>query len=318
MTAYHHAPARMLALRLDAAMSELTPQLAPDVLAACQAGAAEAADALGRALGGQFTLQVGEASSYAAATPPAGFAGSGLAILLRYGAAGLAILLPESSGLVPAWCGAPDATGESKLSTLAQELSMLLAPESLMADKFDARRVASLADALRQAETADGAALVTLAASSGEHKGELTMVWPLAAPEKLFESATPAPAAGTATATAPTAGANSPAPASQPAKRKPQSFAELPSYSQSLLKIPVVVSVELATKKESLDEIVEMVSGSILKFDKGCDQLLTMVVGGQQVAVGEAVKIGEKFGFRITAMTLPEERFLPVRRPKAG
>jgi flagellar motor switch/type III secretory pathway protein FliN len=83
-----------------------------------------------------------------------------------------------------------------------------------------------------------------------------------------------------------------------------------------LLKIPVPVSVNLAVKKETVQEVVELVPGSIIKFEKGCDELLHMVVGGQTIAEGEAVKIGDKFGFRVTAMVMPEEHFIPVQRPR--
>jgi flagellar motor switch/type III secretory pathway protein FliN len=100
--------------------------------------------------------------------------------------------------------------------------------------------------------------------------------------------------------------------------RKPRDFSQLPSYSRSLLKIRVPVSVHLAAKKELVQEVVELAPGSIIKFEKGCDELLHMVVGGQAVAEGEAVKIGDKFGFRVTAMLMPREHFIPVRRPRAG
>ncbi len=42
-----------------------------------------------------------------------------------------------------------------------------------------------------------------------------------------------------------------------------------------------------------------------------------MVIGGQQIAEGEAVKIGDKFGFRVTAMVLPSEHFVPLKRRTA-
>jgi flagellar motor switch/type III secretory pathway protein FliN len=99
---------------------------------------------------------------------------------------------------------------------------------------------------------------------------------------------------------------------------KPRDLAQLPSFSRSMLKVSMPVSVHLATKRESVQEIVEIVPGSIIKFDKGCDELLHMVVGGQAVAEGEAVKVGDKFGFRVTAMLLPREHFVPVKRPRAG
>src|SRR5687767_3430897 len=107
-------------------MAELNSEIAAQVVAACQTNADEAAGALARALGGTFTLKVGEAGSFDAEATPAGFDGAGLMLLVRVGDVGMAVALPAASGLVPDWCAAPDATGESKLATLAQELSMLL------------------------------------------------------------------------------------------------------------------------------------------------------------------------------------------------
>jgi flagellar motor switch/type III secretory pathway protein FliN len=49
-----------------------------------------------------------------------------------------------------------------------------------------------------------------------------------------------------------------------------------------------------------------------LQFEKSCEELLDLEVNGQAVAVGEAVKVGDKFGIRVTSMILPEERFLPI------
>jgi hypothetical protein len=37
-----------------------------------------------------------------------------------------------------------------------------------------------------------------------------------------------------------------------------------------------------------------------------------MEVGRQELAEGEAVKVGDKFGLLITSMTLPSERFWSV------
>jgi flagellar motor switch/type III secretory pathway protein FliN len=90
------------------------------------------------------------------------------------------------------------------------------------------------------------------------------------------------------------------------------SVTELPSYSRSLLKINVPVRVVLANKKESVHDVVELAPGTIVKFSKSCEESLALYVGDQLVAEGEAVKVGDKFGFRVTAMTLPEEHFLKV------
>jgi len=103
-----------------------------------------------------------------------------------------------------------------------------------------------------------------------------------------------------------------------PAPSQPLDFSSLPAYSRSLLKIQVPVRVILASRKESLKDIVELAPGTIIKFDKACDELLHLHVGDQPVAEGEAVKVGDKFGFRVLAMLMPEEHFLKVRRTKAG
>ncbi len=101
-------------------------------------------------------------------------------------------------------------------------------------------------------------------------------------------------------------------PASMPAVRR--GLSTLPKYSQSLLKIQVSVSVQLAAKKELVQEVITLAPGSIIKFDKGCEELLQMIVGEHTIAEGEAVKIGDKFGFRVTSMLMPREHFVPVRK----
>jgi flagellar motor switch protein FliN len=91
------------------------------------------------------------------------------------------------------------------------------------------------------------------------------------------------------------------------------STAALPSYARNLLRISVPVTVTLAEKKQPLDRIVELAPGSIIQFDKSCEQMLDLSAAGRKIAEGEAVKVGDKFGLRITSIVLPDERFEPVR-----
>ena len=88
---------------------------------------------------------------------------------------------------------------------------------------------------------------------------------------------------------------------------------KLPNFTRSLLKVEVPVSVKLASKKQTVDEILRLGSGSIIQFDKGCDEMLEMEAGDHPIAEGEAVKVGDKFGLRITSIVLPDERFKAVR-----
>lgn len=293
-------------------MSGLTPDIASEVVAACEAGAEEAAGALGRSLDGEFTLSVGEAGTFASDAAPEGFDGPGLAVLLKFGAEGFVALLPESSGMLPDWYANPDPTGESKLSTLAQELSMLLVPETLMADDFSAARVENLSAALANAKVADNGAFVPLEISAGETKSNLNLIWPLAAPESLFpaeaENETTEPAA--TPAAEPTAAKQAPT--------QPLDFSALPAYSKSLLKISLPLRVVLAEKREKLVDVTELAAGTIIKFEKNCDEALQLCIENQLIAEGEAVKIGDKFGFRVSSMLMPEEHFTKVKPRSAG
>ncbi len=302
-------------------MSEFVPSIAPDVVAACQAGAGETASALSRSLDNAIEVTVGEAAVYDPASPDAAWAGPGLAVLLTVGSEGAIALLPESSGLLPEWYQKPDATGTSKLATLAQELGMLLLPEQFMPDDFRAAYVPHLGEALSRANVAHGSGYVPLTLTSGEKQGVLHLLWPASQPQELFNApkAAPEPAAVPSPPPAPVA-ASPPAPA--PVETKPQPVAPprapalsgLPPYTRSLLRIQVPVLVTLAHKRQPLNKVVELRPGSIIQFNKSCEEMLELEVNNQVIAEGECVKAGDKFGLRITAMKPPEERFKTVRK----
>jgi flagellar motor switch protein FliN/FliY len=101
--------------------------------------------------------------------------------------------------------------------------------------------------------------------------------------------------------------------AATPGDSEGPDLSKLPPYTQSLFKIRVPVSVNLASHKQSVQDIIELVPGSIIKFDKSCDELLELVVGDQPIAEGEVVKVGDKFGLRVQNMILPQERFIAIQ-----
>lgn len=92
---------------------------------------------------------------------------------------------------------------------------------------------------------------------------------------------------------------------------------KLPPYTRSLLKVSVPVSVTLATKRQSVREVIELVPGSLISFEKPCDEPLELAVNQRPLARGEAVKVGDRFGIRIAEIILPEERFQAVK-PEAS
>ena len=68
-------------------------------------------------------------------------------------------------------------------------------------------------------------------------------------------------------------------------------------------------SVTLAATRQPMSRVLELAPGTILHFEKSCDDPLTLSIGHCDIAVGETVKVGEKFGLRIMSMTMPEEKF---------
>ncbi len=88
---------------------------------------------------------------------------------------------------------------------------------------------------------------------------------------------------------------------------------QLPGYIRSLLKIEVTASVVLASKRVLLRDVLDLANGSIVQFDRAYDEPIELTIGEHVIARGDAVKVGEYFGLRITSIVLPEERFARVR-----
>jgi flagellar motor switch protein FliN/FliY len=285
-------------------MSQLTPEIAAEVVAACTAGIAEIGEALGRVLDAAATVQVGEAATFAESEAPADWNGPGLVIAMIVGDESAIAVLSEGSGLLPDWYKNPDATGESRLMTLAQEFGMLLLPEALMPSDSKAGRVGNISQSFLRGSTSWPLSYVPLTVSVGDREGVLYVAWPIGKTAELFD---PATATNTDAAEEPHDEASY-----VPVFDGEDRFHALPGYARSLLRIDLTVRVALAQKKQRADDILGIGPGQIIQFNKSCDEMLDLMVGHQKVARGEAVKVGDKFGLRITSIVLPEERFHPV------
>jgi flagellar motor switch protein FliN/FliY len=331
-------------------MATFGPDIAAEVVAQCQMAVGEIAQAFSSVFDRAIEVAVGEPASLQFSAVANELDGPGLAVVLQLNGVGAVLLVPEASGLLPEWYAAPDATGKSKLDTLAQELGMLLLPEAFMADRFQSLRVNQLAVSLREAGAVDGAGLVRLSLKSADQQATALLVWPLPNPDNIANPGSAAPRAGisaaanpgfepeqnadgadgaawsdaaaggeqsttTASSTASTGASTKPGNPSQgkkPAARGP-SLRDLPVYTRSLLKIRVPLSVTLAAKRQAVGQILELGPGSIIQFEKSCDEMLDLNVSNLPIARGEAVKVGEKFGLRVTSLILPGERFKTVR-----
>jgi flagellar motor switch protein FliN/FliY len=72
------------------------------------------------------------------------------------------------------------------------------------------------------------------------------------------------------------------------------------------MRFPVIVV--LAERQMELVEILNLNVGSIIEFERSSDAELALRVGNRPVATGQAVKVGEFFGLRVTAIDSIEER----------
>ena len=314
-------------------MPELNSSSVNSFIEAVKNGAGESASVFSRTFGTTVMLEPKEGGAFSAERFSTHFNEKGLALLLKVGSQGIAVLIPSSTGLIPNWCDAPDATGKSKLSTFAQEWGMNLAPEDFFPEDFQAAVIPNLSQGLMQAlpELNAGYLEIALGKEDGTSSSAY-LVWALSNPDKLLEASTPAfeeiPSAPLVGNIPPTFGGQADPFANQDFGHSSLTnggmpphhrLEDLPGYTRSALKVKIPVATILARARKPIKTILELGVGSIIQFDKSCDEMLEIEVGQSIViATAEAVKVGDKFGFRIGTVTLPQERFRHVEVRSEG
>jgi flagellar motor switch protein FliN/FliY len=68
------------------------------------------------------------------------------------------------------------------------------------------------------------------------------------------------------------------------------------------MQLPLTASVVLAEKTLRLKDVLALRPGEVLEFPRRADDPLELRVAGRAIAEGAAVKIGERFGLRISGM----------------
>jgi flagellar motor switch protein FliN/FliY len=75
---------------------------------------------------------------------------------------------------------------------------------------------------------------------------------------------------------------------------------------QHLADINLVIEVELDRKVVTLQQVLELETGSVMKLTRSAGENIDIVVGGVVVAFGEIVVIEDMMGVRITDFNLEE------------
>jgi flagellar motor switch protein FliN/FliY len=79
-----------------------------------------------------------------------------------------------------------------------------------------------------------------------------------------------------------------------------QSHAMQQPELERILRLSVPVIVTLAERKLNLAEVLRLGVGVIIEFSKSSDEPLELRVNNRAIGLGQAVKVGENFGLRIT------------------
>jgi flagellar motor switch protein FliN len=77
---------------------------------------------------------------------------------------------------------------------------------------------------------------------------------------------------------------------------------------ESILDIPVTLSMELGRTKICIRNLLQLSQGSVVELDRLAGEPLDVMVNGTLVAHGEVVVVNEKFGIRVTDVISAQER----------
>jgi flagellar motor switch protein FliN/FliY len=308
----------------------------------CRARLPELAELLRSHLACEVRLVAAEPQPFAAGPHSDRFAGrGGLAVTIEAGPQRLFCLVPEE--LLPAWARGSESDSAGRLEAFARGLSLHVLPAETL---IDATRAAFAPDlqAFLQQSAIDPAAVVLeietspIAAESGEKSGEPAVDAEAASPPPAPSSTPAAPAAvyviapptiaaimsvgPNALETAETreasavneAGAERESPESAAAATSDSSRDDVRLRSEAalralrILSVPVTVSVRLAERKLALGQIVGLMPGTLVTFNKSCEELLDLFVNNHCYCRGEAVKIGENFGLKVVEVGVMDVR----------
>lgn len=80
-----------------------------------------------------------------------------------------------------------------------------------------------------------------------------------------------------------------------------------------ILDVPLDISVVLGRTRKSIQDILNLGTGSLIELDKLAEEPVEILVNGKQIALGEVVVVDENFGVRITNIVSSVERIKSLR-----
>jgi len=93
---------------------------------------------------------------------------------------------------------------------------------------------------------------------------------------------------------------------------KPMSEEEL-SRLDSILDIPVTISMEVGRSKINIRNLLQLNQGSVIELERIAGEPLDVLVNGTLIAHGEVVVVNDKFGIRLTDVISQTERIKKLK-----
>lgn len=81
-----------------------------------------------------------------------------------------------------------------------------------------------------------------------------------------------------------------------------------PADLDSILDIPITLSVEIGKSRLSIRNLLQLNQGSVVELDRMAGEPLDVLINGMLVAHGEVVVVNEKLGIRLTDVVSAQER----------
>jgi flagellar motor switch protein FliN/FliY len=305
----------------DLKMAQLTEAQIQQTIDQCRDHVGQLAETFRTVLGCEIRLSAGEPSSVGEAGGLADFQVPGLAVGIAVGGEGLIVLIPQTLPL-PAWYRQPDISQNDQLQTFAHELSTLLLPADLESERFAAIATENLIEVAQSAKATPSAKMIELSVfhTDGTHEAavaKLLLIVPVAEPPVTVTQ--PAEGLGAGALESAEESAQLDEGLADDAEDFDESgddgsaqaaaaTADAALRALRVLNVPVTVSVRLAERKMSLGTVVALVPGSLVTFNKSCEALLDLYVNNHRFCQGEAIKIGESFGLKVSKVDVNEER----------
>jgi len=85
----------------------------------------------------------------------------------------------------------------------------------------------------------------------------------------------------------------------KPAVENPPADKE-PAHLNRILNMKVPIIVRIAKKKMKVSEVMKLNIGTVIQFDQDAYQYIDLMVNNEVIGLGQPVKLGEKFGLKIT------------------